>query len=206
MQHTLKRIMDILAATSLLLVLSPLLLLLAVMVRTRLGSPIFFTQTRIGLGEKPFTLIKFRTMTDARGPDGNLLIDADRLPAFGRWLRATSMDELPELWNILIGDMSLVGPRPLLPQYLPHYTPREQQRHRMRPGITGLAQVNGRNAIGWDARLALDAQYVEQFSFMRDLMILWKTVAVVLNRQGISAAGQATMHALDVERMRKGNQ
>lgn len=206
MQHSLKRIMDILAAGGGLLVLSPLLVVMAVLVRVRLGRPIFFTQTRIGLGEKPFNLIKFRTMTDARGPDGQLLGDAARLTPFGRWLRTTSIDELPELWNILIGEMSLVGPRPLLPQYVPHYTPREQLRHRMRPGITGLAQVSGRNAIGWDARLELDAQYVERFSLRGDIRILWQTLAVVLNRTGISAEGQATMHALDVERMSKGNQ
>ncbi len=204
MQHSLKRVMDIVAASAGLLVLMPLLLVIALLVRLRLGSPIFFTQTRIGQGEKPFNLIKFRTMTDARGADGQLLEDAVRLTPFGAWLRATSIDELPELWNILIGQMSLVGPRPLLPRYLPYYTARERLRHRMRPGITGLAQVSGRNAIGWDARLELDAQYVEQFSIARDLQILWRTAAVVLNRSGISAEGQATMHLLDVERQQKG--
>lgn len=204
MQHCLKRVMDIVAASAGLLVLMPLLLVIALLVRVRLGSPIFFTQTRIGRGEKPFNLIKFRTMTDARGADGQLLDDATRLTPFGAWLRATSIDELPELWNILIGQMSLVGPRPLLPRYLPYYNARERLRHRMRPGITGLAQVSGRNAIGWDARLELDAQYVEQFSIARDLQILWRTAAVVLNRSGISAEGQATMHLLDVERQQKG--
>lgn len=188
------------AASAGFLALMPLLLVIAVLVRLRLGSPIFFTQTRIGMGEKPFNLIKFRTMTDARGADGQLLDDSVRLTPFGAWLRASSIDELPELWNILIGEMSLVGPRPLLPRYLPYYTAREQLRHRMRPGITGLAQVSGRNAIGWDARLELDAQYVEQFSILADIRILWRTVAVVLNRSGISAEGQATMRALDVER------
>lgn len=192
------------AASVGLLALMPLLLVIGLLVRLRLGSPIFFTQTRIGRHEKPFNLIKFRTMTDARGADGQMLDDAARLTPFGAWLRATSIDELPELWNILIGEMSLVGPRPLLPRYLPYYTVREQLRHRMRPGITGLAQVSGRNAIGWDARLELDAQYVEQFNIARDLQILWRTVAVVLNRSGISAKGQATMHLLDVERERKG--
>jgi lipopolysaccharide/colanic/teichoic acid biosynthesis glycosyltransferase len=196
--------MDIMAASVGLLALMPLLLVIGLLVRLRLGSPIFFTQTRIGRHEKPFNLIKFRTMTDARGADGQMLDDAARLTPFGAWLRATSIDELPELWNILIGEMSLVGPRPLLPRYLPYYTVREQLRHRMRPGITGLAQVSGRNAIGWDARLELDAQYVEQFNIARDLQILWRTVAVVLNRSGISAKGQATMHLLDVERERKG--
>ncbi|MDX2095828.1 MAG: sugar transferase [Alphaproteobacteria bacterium] len=200
----LKRTLDILVAAVLLLALLPLFLAVAALVRARLGSPIFFTQTRIGRDEKPFQLIKFRTMTDARAADGSLRDDAHRLTPFGHWLRASSIDELPELWNILTGDMSLVGPRPLLPHYLPCYTPRERLRHRVRPGITGLAQVNGRNAISWDARLELDAQYVDHFSFVRDLAILWQTIAVVWKRQGISAEGQPTMHALDVERAHKG--
>lgn len=203
MDYFLKRVLDVTVAAGLLLVLWPLLLLLAVLVRRRLGAPVLFTQTRMGKGEQTFKLLKFRTMTNARGADGALLPDAVRLTPFGQWLRATSLDELPELWNILRGRMSLVGPRPLLPEYLPYYTKREQLRHRMRPGITGLAQVNGRNALGWDARLELDAQYVEQFSFLRDLGILLKTVAVVLRREGISAEGQATMHALHTERMTK---
>ncbi|MES2983798.1 MAG: sugar transferase [Pseudomonadota bacterium] len=200
MDFIIKRMVDIAVAGGLLLVLSPLLLVLAVLVRLRLGAPIFFTQTRIGRGEAPFTLIKFRTMTDARGSDGALLGDDVRLTAFGRWLRATSLDELPELWNILMGDMSLVGPRPLLPEYLPFYSEAEKLRHRMRPGITGLAQVNGRNAIGWDARLALDAAYVQNFSIAADARILWHTIAVVLQREGISADGHVTMQRLDIER------
>lgn len=203
MDRFLKRALDIAVAAGLLLVLTPLLLLVALLVRLRLGAPIFFTQTRIGMGEAPFQIIKFRTMTEARGADGALLSDAERLPPFGAWLRATSIDELPELWNILRGDMSLVGPRPLLPRYLPYYTVRERLRHRLRPGITGFAQVNGRNAIGWDARLALDADYVEQFSFWRDLAILWQTVRVVLAREGISAEGHVTMYALDEERQQQ---
>lgn len=194
----LKRLLDITVATALLVVLSPLLLAVAFLIRKRLGSPIFFTQTRIGKGERAFKLIKFRTMLTGDLPDDQ------RMTPFGRWLRSTSIDELPELWNILIGDMSLVGPRPLLPEYLPHYTAREQLRHTMRPGITGLAQVNGRNAINWDARLELDAQYVEQFSFMGDVKILWRTFAVVLQREGINAEGHATMQRFDVERS-KGN-
>ncbi len=181
-------------AATLLLLASPLLVLLMLLVRARLGAPIFFRQARIGMGERPFTLIKFRTMLAGDAPDDQ------RLTPFGQWLRATSLDELPELWNILIGEMSLVGPRPLLPRYLPYYTAREATRHRMRPGITGLAQVSGRNALTWDARLELDAQYVEQFSFARDLRILWRTVAVVLNREGVSREGHVTMHALDEER------
>jgi len=206
MDALLKRLLDMTVALGLLGLLSPLLLTVALLVRAKLGAPIFFRQIRIGKGEQPFQLIKFRTMTDARGTNGQLLDDATRLTPFGQWLRETSVDELPELWNILTGNMSLVGPRPLLPEYLPHYTAREKLRHTVRPGITGLAQVNGRNAIGWDERLELDAQYVERFSFARDLVIMWRTIAVVLNRDGISAEGQATMHALNVERMNKGTQ
>lgn len=194
-----KRFFDVTVALMLLLLLSPLFAIVAILIRIRLGSPIFFTQTRIGKGERPFRLIKFRTMLNGDTPD------EQRLTPLGQWLRATSVDELPELWNILIGDMSLVGPRPLLPHYLPHYTMREQLRHTTRPGITGLAQINGRNAITWDARLELDAQYVEQLSFTNDLRILWRTAAVVLQRAGISAEGHATMRPFDAERMNKGN-
>ena len=183
--------MDIVAAGSLLLLLSPLLVWLYVRVKSQLGSPAFFTQTRIGRDERPFTLIKFRTMREGAGSD------AERIHPFGQWLRATSLDELPELWNILRGDMSLVGPRPLLPEYLPYYTPREQLRHRMRPGITGLAQVSGRNALDWDARLALDADYVEGWSLARDIAIAWRTVATVLRKEGITAEGHVTMPRLD---------
>ncbi len=200
MNHFLKRALDVVVAATLLLVLAPLFLLLILLVRLKLGAPVFFRQTRIGRGERPFRLIKFRTMTDARAANGTLLDDAARLTAFGQFLRATSLDELPELLNILTGRMSLVGPRPLLPEYLPFYTPRERTRHAMRPGITGLAQVSGRNALGWNDRLELDAKYVETFRFTRDLGILWRTVAIVLKREGISADGQATMQRLDVER------
>lgn len=204
MDAWLKRVMDVTVALALLAALSPLLLVIAALVRLKLGSPIFFCQTRIGKDERPFQLIKFRTMTNARDTSGQLQEDAARLTPFGQWLRRTSIDELPELWNILTGRMSLVGPRPLLPEYLPHYTPREATRHRMRPGITGLAQVNGRNALSWDARLELDARYVEQFSFLGDVRILWRTMAVVLQREGISAEGHVTMQRLDVERATKG--
>jgi lipopolysaccharide/colanic/teichoic acid biosynthesis glycosyltransferase len=204
MDALIKRLLDVAVALGLLALLSPLLLTVALLVRARLGAPIFFRQTRIGKGGQPFQLIKFRTMTDARGADGQLLDDAVRLTEFGKFLRETSIDELPELWNILTGNMSLVGPRPLLPEYLPYYSAREKLRHTVRPGITGLAQVSGRNALGWDARLEMDAQYVERFSFLRDLAILWKTAAVVLKRDGISAEGQATMGRLDVERASKG--
>ena len=200
MHHALKRLLDIAVAATLLLLVSPLLLTLALVIRLRLGTPIFFRQERIGKGERAFSILKFRTMTDARDAAGTLLPDEIRLTPLGAWLRATSLDELPELWNILRGDMSLVGPRPLLPRYLPYYTAREATRHRMRPGITGLAQVNGRNALSWDARLALDADYVERFSLWLDLAILWQTVRVVLAREGITAEGHVTMYALDEER------
>ena len=205
MDACLKRLLDVTVALALLVLLAPLLVVVALLVRLKLGSPIFFRQTRIGKGEQPFRLIKFRTMTDARDTNGNLLDDSVRLTTFGQWLRETSVDELPELWNILTGKMSLVGPRPLLPEYLPFYTARETLRHTVRPGITGLAQVNGRNALGWNARLEMDAEYVEQFSFARDLAILWQTAAVVLKRDGISAEGHVTMQRLDVERATKGN-
>jgi lipopolysaccharide/colanic/teichoic acid biosynthesis glycosyltransferase len=204
MDFLLKRVLDITVAGLALLVLSPLLVLLALLIRLKLGTPILFTQTRIGRDEKPFSIIKFRTMTDATDSTGTLLDDAARLTPFGQWLRACSLDELPELWNILNGTMSLVGPRPLLPEYLPFYSARERLRHRMRPGLTGLAQVSGRNAIGWDARLEMDATYVEQFSFRNDLIILWRTAIVVLQREGISAEGSATMHRLDSERAARG--
>lgn len=197
MDHFLKRTLDIIAAASLLVLLSPLLLALAVRVRVKLGAPVFFRQTRIGRDEQPFQLIKFRSMLEGDAPD------EARLTGFGHSLRTSSLDELPELWNILAGHMSLVGPRPLLPEYLPYYRERERLRHRVRPGITGLAQVSGRNALDWDARLELDAQYVERFSFLGDLKILWRTVAVVLQREGISAEGHVTMQRLDEERASK---
>jgi lipopolysaccharide/colanic/teichoic acid biosynthesis glycosyltransferase len=200
MQLALKRGFDIALALLLLVMAVPVLLLLYLYIRTQLGAPVFFTQTRIGKGEREFQLIKFRSMTEAKEANGALLPDHLRLTAFGAWLRSTSLDELPELWNILKGDMSFVGPRPLLPEYLPYYRPGERIRHRMRPGITGLAQVNGRNATRWDARLAYDAQYVENFSLALDVRILWRTVGVVLKREGISAEGHATMRRLDEER------
>lgn len=176
-----------------LLLLCVPLLFLVWQVRRKLGSPVFFCQTRPGLNGKPFKMVKFRTMTDARGPDGQLLPDADRLTSFGRFLRASSLDELPELWNVLTGDMSLVGPRPLLVEYLPLYSPEQARRHEMRPGITGWAQVNGRNALSWDDKFKLDVWYVDHRSMWLDIKILWLTVRKVLVREGISAAGEATM-------------
>ncbi|MDR3455252.1 MAG: sugar transferase [Rhodoferax sp.] len=188
-----KRIFDVLLAALSLLLLGLPLLFLIWQVRRKLGSPVFFTQTRPGLHGRPFRMVKFRTMTDARAPDGQLLPDADRLTAFGRFLRATSLDELPELWNVLRGDMSLVGPRPLLMEYLPLYSPEQARRHEVRPGITGWAQVNGRNALSWDDKFKLDVWYVDHRTLWLDVKILWRTVRKVLVREGISATGEATM-------------
>lgn len=176
-----------------LLVLSPLLVILFVLVRQKLGSPVFFRQQRPGLYGKPFTLVKLRTMTDARDAQGSLLSDAERLTRFGQFLRSTSLDELPSLWNVLRGDMSLVGPRPLLMQYLDRYTPDQARRHEVRPGVTGWAQVNGRNAISWEEKFALDVWYVDNVSFALDAQILFRTVLRVLRRDGVSQPGQATM-------------
>ncbi|GAB2457588.1 sugar transferase [Comamonas humi] len=188
-----KRLFDILVSALALLALAIPLLVLAALVRRRLGSPVLFRQQRPGLRGRPFEMAKFRTMTDARGADGQLLPDAERLTPFGRFLRASSLDELPELWNVLKGDMSLVGPRPLLMEYLPLYTPEQARRHEVRPGITGWAQVNGRNALSWEAKFQLDVWYVDHRTLWLDIRILWLTVKKVLVREGISAAGEATM-------------
>jgi lipopolysaccharide/colanic/teichoic acid biosynthesis glycosyltransferase len=188
-----KRLFDVALAFGALLALALPLLALAWLIRRKLGSPVLFRQVRPGLLGRPFTMVKFRTMTDKRGPDGALLPDAQRLTPFGRFLRASSLDELPELWNVLKGDMSLVGPRPLLMEYLPLYTPEQARRHAVRPGITGWAQVNGRNAISWADKFALDVWYVDHRSLWLDVQILWRTVRKVLVRDGISAAGEATM-------------
>lgn len=188
-----KRLFDLLISLGLLLLLALPLLLLSVVVRFKLGSPVLFRQVRPGLHGQPFMMVKFRTMTDARGPDGELLPDAQRLTAFGRLLRASSLDELPELWNVLRGEMSMVGPRPLLMEYLPLYTPEQARRHEVRPGITGWAQVNGRNALSWEERFKLDVWYVDHQSCWLDLRILWRTLRKVIVREGISAAGEATM-------------
>ncbi|WP_431122726.1 sugar transferase [Variovorax paradoxus] len=188
-----KRLFDIIASSIALLLFGVPLLLLAVLVRVKLGSPVFFRQRRPGLDGRPFDVIKFRTMTDARGADEQLLPDAQRLTSFGRFLRASSMDELPELWNVLKGEMSLVGPRPLLMEYLPLYTSEQARRHDVRPGITGWAQVNGRNALSWEEKFKLDVWYVNNRRLWLDIKILWLTVRKVLMRDGISAAGEATM-------------
>lgn len=188
-----KRLFDLVVASVAVLVLSIPLLYLIWKVRQNLGSPVFFRQIRPGLHGKPFEMVKFRTMTSERGPDGQLLPDAVRLTPFGGFLRNTSLDELPELWSVLKGDMSLVGPRPLLMEYLPLYTPEQARRHEVRPGITGWAQVNGRNAICWEDKFKLDAWYVDKRTFWLDIKILCLTVKKVLNRDGISANGEATM-------------
>lgn len=188
-----KRMLDVLAAALALLLLLLPLLALAWLIRRKLGSPVLFCQVRPGLQGRPFTMFKFRTMTDERGSDGALLSDAQRLTPLGRFLRSSSLDELPELWNVLRGEMSLVGPRPLLMEYLPLYSSEQSRRHEVRPGITGWAQINGRNAISWADKFALDVWYVDHSSMWLDLRILWLTVRKVLVRDGISAAGEATM-------------
>jgi lipopolysaccharide/colanic/teichoic acid biosynthesis glycosyltransferase len=191
-----KRLLDLAVALPLLLLTAPLLALGAGLAAWQNGGPWLFRQARPGLGGQLFTLYKLQTMTSARDPaTGQLLPDAQRLPAVGRWLRATSLDELPQLWNIVRGDMSLVGPRPLLPQYLPLYSPRQARRHLVHPGLTGWAQVNGRNAISWEEKFELDNWYVDHQSLWLDLRILWRTAGRVLGRGGIAAAGEATMPA-----------
>lgn len=180
-----KRFLDIMISLMALIILSPVLLIVAIFVRTKLGSPVIFHQDRPGYHEKIFGLCKFRSMTDEKDEDGNLLPDEVRLTNFGKALRATSLDELPELWNILKGDMSLIGPRPLLVSYLPYYTKEEQLRHTVRPGLTGWAQVNGRNHVDWDKRIALDVEYVKNMSFAMDLKIFFLTVKKVFVRENI---------------------
>ena len=188
-----KRLLDLAVALGAMIVAAPLILILAALVRYNLGSPVLFRQTRPGRHGHPFVLVKFRTMRDAYGADGKPLDDSERLTRFGRFLRASSLDELPGLWNVVTGDMSLVGPRPLLMEYLPLYSPEQARRHEVRPGVTGLAQVNGRNAISWDEKFALDCWYVDHRSFWLDLKIIARTLVKVLHRDGISAVGEATM-------------
>lgn len=188
-----KRILDLLISVPLLILLSPVMLIVALSVAVVLGRPIFFTQWRAGFHGKPFRIYKFRTMTDERDAAGNLLPNEDRLTPFGRFLRSTSLDELPELWNVIRGEMSLVGPRPLLMEYLNLYTPEQARRHEMPPGITGWAQVNGRNALSWEEKFRLDTWYIDNWSIWLDLKILWMTFATVITRRGISAEGYATM-------------
>jgi lipopolysaccharide/colanic/teichoic acid biosynthesis glycosyltransferase len=189
----LKRVFDIVAASIALVLLSPLLAVVALLVRVRMGTPVLFRQQRPGRGGRPFVMTKFRTMTDRRDADGALLPDEDRLTALGRWLRRTSVDELPELLNVVHGDMSLVGPRPLLMEYLPLYSAEQARRHEVRPGITGWAQVNGRNAVTWDEKFALDVWYVDHRSMLLDVEILGKTITQVFSGHGVSAPDHATM-------------
>ena len=188
-----KRVLDILGAAIGLTVFSPILIVISVMIRREMGSPVLFRQTRPGRDGQPFRMIKFRTMHDAFDAQGNALPDGERLTKLGRFLRSSSLDELPELWNVLKGDMSLVGPRPLLMEYLPLYSPEQARRHEVRPGVTGWAQVNGRNAISWDEKFELDVWYVDNRSLWLDLKIIWLTIRKVVKRDGISAAGEATM-------------
>jgi sugar transferase EpsL len=189
----LKRAIDIAGALAGLLLLSPVILVVAVLIRATMGSPIFFRQVRPGLGGRPFRMVKFRTMANAVDASGKPLPDGQRLTRTGRFLRSTSLDELPELWNVLVGDMSLVGPRPLLTAYLDRYTPEQARRHDVKPGVTGWAQVNGRNAISWDEKFALDIWYVDHRSTWLDLRILFATVAQVVWRKNINSAEAATM-------------
>lgn len=188
-----KRPMDFILALIALIVFSPLMLIIALLVKINLGSPVLFKQKRPGLNEKIFTLYKFRTMTDEKDRNGNLLPDSDRLTRFGKFLRSTSLDELPELYNILKGDMSIVGPRPLLVQYLPLYNDFQRRRHEVRPGLTGLAQVNGRNAITWQEKFEYDVEYVGNVTFKNDMLIILKTIVKIIKREGINSETAATM-------------
>ncbi len=189
----LKRVLDIAMASTALVLLSPVYALVAYKVRKNLGSPVLFRQVRPGLHGKPFEMVKFRTMKDAVDLEGNPLPDSERLTPFGKMLRATSLDEMPELWNVIKGDMSIVGPRPLLMEYLPLYNTQQAKRHHVRPGITGHAQVNGRNAISWEKKFELDTWYVENQSLWLDFKIMFKTIKKVIAKDDISAEGEATM-------------
>lgn len=188
-----KRILDIISSLLAIIILSPLLAVIAVLVKTKLGSPVLFKQERPGKDEKIFTLMKFRTMTDERDENGELLPDEVRLTKFGKFLRSTSIDELPELFNILKGDMSVIGPRPLLVEYIPRYNEHQHRRHEVRPGLSGWAQVNGRNSISWEEKFDLDVEYVDNYSFAMDVKILFMTVLNVLKKEGISSETSATM-------------
>lgn len=192
-----KRSLDFICALCGIVVLSPILLITALLVKMKLGSPVIFKQERPGLNEKNFTLYKFRTMTDEKDENGNLMPDEVRLTKFGKWLRSTSLDELPELFNILKGDMSIVGPRPLLPEYLPRYNRYQARRHEVRPGFTGLAQVRGRNAISWEEKFDWDVKYVDHISFLLDMKIIFRTVKIVFCREGISSETSATMEKFE---------
>ena len=200
-----KRLIDFVLSFCAMIVLSPILLILTVTGAVAMGGNPFFTQQRPGKDEKIFKLIKFRTMNNKKDKDGNLLPDDKRLTGYGKWLRSTSLDELPELFNIVKGDMAIVGPRPLLVQYLPYYTETEKHRHDVRPGLTGLAQVNGRNYVNWDQRLAYDVKYVENLTFSQDIHIIIDTVKVVFAKDGVSVDSSAIESYLDEERSAKFN-
>lgn len=193
MRNQIKRLLDCLLTILVLIVMCIPMLIIAFMVRWKIGGPAFFSQLRSGFGGTPFLIVKFRTMTEQKGCEGNLLSDEHRLTSFGKFLRSTSLDELPELWNVLKGDMSLVGPRPLLIEYIPLYTLRQARRHEVRPGITGWAQVNGRNSISWEEKFDLDVWYVDNQSLWLDIKILLMTIKKVILRDGISSNGEATM-------------
>lgn len=199
-----KRILDFLLSLIALIVLSPILIIIAILVRVKLGSPVIFKQQRPGKNEKIFTLYKFRSMTDKRDENGNLLPDSERLTKFGKALRSTSLDELPELFNILKGNMSIVGPRPLAIQYLPYYTEKERHRHDVRPGLTGLAQINGRNCLDWEKRFEFDTEYVRNITFMGDLKIIFKTILKVFKHEDIVVRGQGK--TIDFDKYRKKKQ
>jgi lipopolysaccharide/colanic/teichoic acid biosynthesis glycosyltransferase len=188
-----KPVVDTLLAAAGILLLTPIFCALFVAIRIGMGNPVIFRQVRIGLDDKPFVFLKFRSMSDACDSRGDLLPDAERIGRFGAFLRSTSLDELPQLWNVLRGDMSLIGPRPLLPEYLPRYSAEQRRRHEVKPGITGLAQVKGRNTLSWDEKFRLDVEYVDQCSASLDLAVLWKTLYSVVRRDGISRDGHATM-------------
>ncbi|WP_297125707.1 sugar transferase [uncultured Eubacterium sp.] len=202
-----KRILDIISSLLAIIILSPLLAVTAVLVKTKLGSPVLFKQERPGKDEKIFTLMKFRTMTDERDENGELLPDEVRLTKFGKFLRSTSIDELPELFNILKGDMSVIGPRPLLVKYLPRYNEHQHRRHEVRPGLSGWAQVNGRNSISWEEKFDLDVEYVDNYSLSKDINILFMTVMSVIKRDGINSDNDVTMEefmgSLNVEKITK---
>lgn len=198
-----KRTLDLILSLMALIVLMPLMIIIGILVRINLGSPIIFKQKRPGKNEKIFTLYKFRTMTDKRDIDGNLLPDEYRLTKFGKFLRSTSLDELPELINIIKGDMAIVGPRPLLVEYLPYYTEKEKHRHDVRPGLTGLAQVNGRNAISWEEKLKYDTEYIKEISFYSDLKIIFKTIKKTIKRKDIKMGKELQFGKLNVEREKK---
>ena len=198
-----KRLLDFVLSLTALVVLSPILLIIAILVRIKLGSPVIFKQKRPGKDEKIFTLYKFRTMTDKKDEKGNLLPDSERLTRFGKTLRSTSLDELPELFNILKGDMSFVGPRPLLVRYLPYYTDEERHRHDVRPGLTGLAQIHGRNTINWNDRFRYDVEYTHRITFLLDIKIIIETVIKVIKKQDILVGKEHVLLNLDEERRKK---